>query len=282
MSFPFRQARFDYGPRRGPALAFVVHMAEGGGTVDYLAGEPARGVSVHYVVEYGGRVVQMLSLEHAAGSINPASLRTTDDANGLYGARFARAALGRWASDPNAATISCELEGFARDGPNPKQLAGLRAIRAELVDRYPGIVNLGHRDFQDYKPCPGTHVPWNEIGGHAVGEVHELRQAFRWSPTTLRVGTIRLAGDGHSYQRIDGSLSAPLSASDPAWVDRPAFGPVVLTLPIGPSPAGTVGYVVDGEAFVRAEDVTFTKADAVRLERDRVKAAAIAAIGGIE
>lgn len=168
MSYRYVQARYDYGPRKGPVLAFVIHMAEGGGTVDYLAGSPARGVSVHYVIEYSGRIVQMLQEEHASGSINPTTLRTGDDPGGLYGWTYAKAALGDWATDPNAAVLSVEIEGFARNGPNVAQTIGLQALTVDVRDRHPTIALLGHRDFQSYKPCPGRLIPWKLIGGHGV------------------------------------------------------------------------------------------------------------------
>lgn len=175
MAYPFVQAAFDYGPRKGPVLGFVVHMAEGGGTVGYLAGSPARGVSVHYVVERSGRVVQMLREDHASGSINPADLRTTDDPGGFYGVTAARAVLGLSWHDPNSVVISCEIEGFAAAGPNADQAKAL----AELVDgvrsRHAAIGVLGHRDFADYKPCPGRLIDWASLGGH--GEETTMRQA---------------------------------------------------------------------------------------------------------
>lgn len=167
MSWPFVQARYDYGRRTAPVLGFVVHMAEGGGTVGYLARSPARGVSVHYVVESSGRVVQMLLESHASGSINPNDIRTTDDAV-LYGISSARAVLGSHVTDPNSAVISVELEGFAREGPNDPQVIGLQALLADVRRRYPRIGLLGHRDFQDVKPCPGRLIPWPLLGGHAV------------------------------------------------------------------------------------------------------------------
>jgi len=170
MSYPFVHARYDYGPRAGPALAFVVHMAEGGGTVGYLSRDPARGVSVHFVIEYSGRIVQMLSEDHASGSINPNDLRTTDD-EAVYGATVGKAVMGSWWSNPNAACLSVEIEGYAVNGPSDAQVIGLQALVADLRSRYPKIGLLGHRDFQDYKACPGKLIPWALIGGHGTEEL---------------------------------------------------------------------------------------------------------------
>src|SRR3989304_3822204 len=80
-TYPFVSSAHDYGPGLAPT-AIVIHMAEGGGTVGFLArpdvaGQPCRhrGVSCHFVVERSGRVVQMLPLDHVAGSLNPRRLR---------------------------------------------------------------------------------------------------------------------------------------------------------------------------------------------------------------
>jgi hypothetical protein len=168
ITYQFVPAAFDYGQRRAPALALMVHMAEGGGTVGYLSRNPARGVSVHFVCERKGNMVQMLGLTRASGSINPADLRTTDDP-AVYGASVARAVLGSWWHDPNSAVISCEVEGFARSGPSDVQHEALADWVADMRAKLPSLVgNLGHRDFADYKACPGVHVKWAALGGHGL------------------------------------------------------------------------------------------------------------------
>jgi N-acetyl-anhydromuramyl-L-alanine amidase AmpD len=168
--YPFVQARFDiYGERTAPALAFVVHMAGGGGTVGYLARNPMRKVSVHFVVEYSGRIVQMLHLDRISGSINPADLRNTNDPpytgyNGEVihmGAAARRAVLGEWSWNPNQAVITCEVEGFAAVGPNKLQREALLRLSRDLADKLPTIRGLlGHRDFTSRKACPGKHINW--------------------------------------------------------------------------------------------------------------------------
>ena len=173
MTYPFVQG-ISFGRRKGPVKAFVIHMAEGGGTVSYLkddATPPARNVSVHYVIEYTGRTVQMLREADASGSINPQDLRTTNGPE-PFGRTPRVAVMGEWDYDPNSAVISVEIEGYAKDGPNAKQAAALQALVADVRSRYPDIGLLGHRDFQDYKACPGAHIDWDALGGHgpAAGE----------------------------------------------------------------------------------------------------------------
>ena len=169
MSYAFVAAFHTYGLRRGPALAFLVHMAEGGGTVGYLSRQNPNGVSVHFVIEYSGRIVQMLRLDQASGSVNPNLVRQDDDADGFFGATAARAVLGDWHRDPNSAVISVEIEGFASTGPNVAQRGSLIALAAEMAWAFPSIRgNLGHRDFANYKACPGRLIPWASLGGHGL------------------------------------------------------------------------------------------------------------------
>lgn len=174
MSYPFAQSYTDLGLRRGPASGFLVHMAEGGGTVGYLAKANPNGVSVHYVIEYSGRIVQMLLESHMHSSLRTSAIRTTNDANG-FGAAAARAVLGDWATTartlgPNHATIGLEIEGFAADGPNQAQIAALIQLAADVRSRHSSTMrgNLGHRDFADYKSCPGLLIPWAAMGGHGL------------------------------------------------------------------------------------------------------------------
>lgn len=167
--YPFVQAHFDYGFAYWRPRAFVVHMAEGGGTVGYLSRLPARGVSVHFVIEYSGRIVQMLRLNHVSGSLNPATIRTTDDPpfigyNGehvTFGATARKRVMGPFDRNPNHAVISVEVEGFALIGPNKEQRKAIVLLSHDVVTLEPTIVGmLGHRDWQDEKRCPGHGIPW--------------------------------------------------------------------------------------------------------------------------
>lgn len=159
-----------WGIRKGPVKAFVEHMAEGTNVYKYLSGPNVlRDVSVHFTVEEDGTIVQMLELSHASGSINPYTIRTDDDLDGHYGASHARFAMGGWWKDPNSACISVEVAGRAADGPNDVQVAALAKLFAFLKKKYPEIIPLGHRDFQNVKRCPGEKF-WHSVyppqGGH--------------------------------------------------------------------------------------------------------------------
>jgi hypothetical protein len=189
VTYPFVQAANDYGRRKGPVLAFVIHMAEGGGTVGFLSRPNVRGVSVHYVIERSGRIVQMLLESHASGSIDPTKLR---DGNGPppYGISVARATLGGWVNDPNSAVLSVEIEGYAADGPNPSEVAALKALVKDIRTRYPAIGLLGHRDFVDYKACPGAHIPWDALGGHGPAEDPAMGLALEFTDDDRR-GVLR-------------------------------------------------------------------------------------------
>jgi hypothetical protein len=168
VAYPFVAARYDYGPRKGPSLALLIHMAEGGNTVSYLHNAPARGVSVHFVAEYSGKIVQMVPLGHASGSVNPKTLRT-DEGPAPYGASVAKEVLGNWWSDPNNAVISIEVEGFANVGPNAQQMAALMLWADDMRAQLPNLTGaLGHRDFQNVKACPGARIAWNSLGGHGL------------------------------------------------------------------------------------------------------------------
>jgi N-acetyl-anhydromuramyl-L-alanine amidase AmpD len=177
MTYRMVPARYDYGVRKAQALAFVVHMTEGDGSmsdVNYLANQPLRGVSVHYVIINTGEIIQMLPESHASGSVNPAELRTTDDAiftspdgaRVTYGASVRKAVLGTWDRDPNSAVISCEVGGHAVDGPNKAQSEALARLVRDVRTRHPGLPTLGHRDFTSTKGCPGHRVLWASLGGH--------------------------------------------------------------------------------------------------------------------
>lgn len=171
-AYPFIASYNSLGTARGPRLAIIWHMAEGGGTVGYLSKRNPNGVSVHFVIQKDGKTVRMLRLEQMHTSVRPSAIRTSDDLNG-FGATAARAVMGRWANTvaslgPNHASIGVEVEGFAVNGPTAAQVEAIATLYAELLDTYPGIRSLGHRDFADYKACPGRKFPWARVGGHGA------------------------------------------------------------------------------------------------------------------
>lgn len=180
----------DHWPRNGaPIKAIACHMAEGGGTVQWLTHDD--GNSSTYVCEFSGRIVQMVAESLAAGSLNPSLTRTTNDAaytfegeRVVYGITVLRNALGAGALDPNRAVIAIETEGFARPltaaqrlrfpkanpagGPNAAQRAALKALVNDIRRRNGALPAIGHRDQQSYKACPGHAFPWADYGGHGV------------------------------------------------------------------------------------------------------------------
>jgi hypothetical protein len=222
-------------------------MAEGGGTVGYLdkiGTPPPRGVSVHAVIEYDGSLVRMLAYDHACGGLNPADRASEKP---YYKGSILRAVLGSWWTDPNSASIQCEIEGFRATGPNPKQVA--RAIRwvADLRAAYPEMRGaFGHADQTDTKACPGTSPAmlsiFDVIGGHGLwkGNVVNLSK-------NVYLSGAKVTG-GH------GIFSMPVVNSDYLIRNTKAGGetlPLVGTVPgfhvVDPDvPGGPAGYIANG------------------------------------
>jgi hypothetical protein len=220
LSFPYVQAYHDYGEAKGPRLGISWHMAEGGGTVGFLSRPNGNGVSVHFVIEASGNTVQMLPLSHANGSLRPTAIRTTDDPPYLwqgdpitYGATAAGAVLGDWHKDPNSATIGVEIEGFAKDGPNAAQGVAMAYLWGYLDGKYPGIRSLAHRDFADYKGCPGKRIPWGSVGGH--GKEVEMKAVTDETPAEITVSK------GTAYRDLDGVTVLTIGQSALGWRPSP-------------------------------------------------------------
>lgn len=168
-TYPFVPARWYTAGGMREARAILWHMAEGYSTVEYLT-HPRINVSCHYVIERGGDIVQMVKLTDASHSAHIAIDPDDADASdcGIYDPRIARQVLGSagWA-DVNAYVVAVEVEGFRKDGPNLLQRDAIERLAFDLRATVPTLRgNLGHRDVQDYKSCPGCLFPWDRIGGH--------------------------------------------------------------------------------------------------------------------
>lgn len=164
MTYPYKQAKYDYGPRKG-TIALVLHMTEGNGDigdVNYLAGNPARGVSANFVALHDGTIWQMLPIDHTSGSLNP-SARSTNKA--FYGRDYLLEALpGNLWKDPNPYVISIEIGGKAADGPTDIQTEAVINWAYDMMNRYPTLTGIfGHADQTDTKPCPGTSANMRSI-----------------------------------------------------------------------------------------------------------------------
>ncbi len=215
-TYPYRQSWFDYGVRKGDALGLMLHMAEGSGTVGYLDDKgtaPPRGVSVHTVCDLAGVVTQMLPWDHASGSLNPAD-RSTDKA--YFGHQHLVDVLGAGWTDPNSYVLSMEIEGFAKTGPNAKQVAAITAWCLDMKAQFPTLRGaLGHADQTDTKGCPGVSFAMRSIftavGGHGLWEADVIKAG-----DGINFGVERWVLDGiHPVVSI-GAPRLPDGTSDPA------------------------------------------------------------------
>ncbi len=251
MAYPFVQARYYTPAGLVEPRAIVLHMAEGGGTVVWLT-HPTNDNSSHFVVEYSGRVVQMVreaDADHSLHVDRPYGPPGGDDC-GVFSLDVARELLGSGILDPNAYLFSVEMEGFAATGPNTAQVAGLRALIADLSRRHPTIRGLlGHRDFMDYKACPGCHV-FDRFGHGAFISAGPIAPAPEADMPGLSLrftdhapGTVRVVGDDHAIIRVDTGQYVPV----PAGQVREVVARVVLTVAAGTKPAGTRAYLVGNE-----------------------------------
>lgn len=214
MSYPFVQAKwFTPGGMKEPR-AIVLHMAEGGGTVDWLT-HPPNDNSSHFVVEYSGRVVQMVRDGDADHSLHWDTANwSASTCGGTFASAVARRLLGDGVDDPNAHLFAVECEGTAAAGPNDKQRVSLRALIADLVNRHPTLRGLlGHRDFQGYKACPGCHV--FDTFKHGEWEMAQL-------PITVEDDRKQVTqAKGGKWYDLDGTTVVGQAAGDLDWRTSP-------------------------------------------------------------
>jgi hypothetical protein len=226
-TYPFVQSATDLGRAVGPRRAVTWHMAEGGGTVGYLAKPNPNGVSVHFVIERSGRIVQMLDLTHMQSSLRTSDIRTSDDADHFYGRTHALAVMGTWADiksgtrGPNHASIGVEMEGYAAIGPNDAQVVAMATLYHDLVTRWPAIRSLAHRDFQDYKPCPGRQIPWAVVGGHgAAPPAEEDMRGIIVGPDRVLA---HVAAGTPYFEAPDGAQVGTTGAMQVEWLGSPTL-----------------------------------------------------------
>lgn len=170
MSYPFVAAKYYTPGGMVEPRAIAIHFAEGGGTVSWLT-HPTNDNSSHFVIEYSGRVVQMVRDADASHSLHvdrPSGPPSAGDF-GTYSLDAAKACLGAGIADPCAYIFAVEIEGYAATAPNAAQATSLGALVHDLRARHRSLRGLlGHRDFQNYKVCPGGKIPWALIGGHGL------------------------------------------------------------------------------------------------------------------
>jgi len=153
---PFWQAKYRTTGGMVSYDAIVWHFAQGGGTDSWLL-HPTGDNSSHIVLKYSGAIRQMVDFADAAHSLHisrPDGPPGTGD-YGIFSLDAAQAALGDGWRDPNTQIITIEVEGFASSGANADQLETIPRLARWLEEQFPRAVHLGHRDFQNYKPCPG-------------------------------------------------------------------------------------------------------------------------------
>jgi hypothetical protein len=271
----FVKSQIDAGPAKGPRLGLMYHMAEGNNTVEFLSlpitkKRNPRKNSVHGVIDKKGVFTQMLDYSHMHTSLNP-KVKSTDKK--FFGVKHLKAVLAEFAIvdpkgkklgaklGPNHATLAVEIEGFAKNGPNPAQVATAIAWGLEMRDKFPSLRGaLGHADQTNTKACPGASPAMREIfdgvGGHGLWEDSML--AFKILEAENGAGTVTVKGGGHSAIILATGKLFPLGDG----TTKRSFAKIKLTKPFD-KVAGDrqTGYLIgEDAALLLATDVDFVPA----------------------
>jgi hypothetical protein len=283
-TYPFRQG-IDYGPRQG-TLGLAFHMSEGGdGLVAYLARRAdetvtqwrtrIRGVSANACILSDGTVWNMVDWSHAAGSMNPADRNPAT--TGYYNGTVIKDVLGSHYVDPNTWSIAAEIAGYRANGPTAKQVDAAIAWALDMKSRFPTLRGaFGHHDQTDTKGCPGTTANMKAIfagiGGHGLWEV-DVTPATIDDETPKTVTTALNSPwydlDGKTVLKSDTAALVPRLSPYGAGTKRAIYattGGIRRIVLVTPATATDIP-----PAVVDCDDV-------VKVEHDRVKAAAIAAL----
>ena len=203
------------------------------------------------------------------------------------GASHAKAAFGTYwpETSPNCLVISVEVAGTAAEGPTDAQVRSMVDLWDELKARYPAVVPLGHRDFQDVKACPGRtpamKAAFASMGGHGTRYSDDSWEMSSRDYISGRVCTVRDDARLHEFPGGPGigTINPPL-VRDHLGRDRSGDWALISSELDGKSRT----------AWVKAKAVSDIRpapvpspdcADAIAAEHERFKAAAIAAIGAL-
>ena len=249
---PFWQAKYYTPNSIVEVRAIVWHFAQGGATDTWLT-HPTNDNSSHLVLKYSGAVRQMVDFTDASHSLHVSFDDDSFDASnyGIFGIDFAKNALGTGFANPNRYLIAIEVEGFAAEGPNEAQKKTVLALARYLERQFPNAVHLGHRDFQDYKPCPGPYL-FRGLLPHA-GRLETEVPALKLNAMTAARGVATVKTDvPHAAIRVhDRGLIWLPGGTRKAYVAK-----AKLDTPWPNHPSGDVYVVGDTEAVLLAEDVT--------------------------
>lgn len=274
VSYPVRRApaKLDrWGQLKGH-LGLVLHMTEGSGTtadLEYLARNPARGVTVHFYANGDGTIYRMLDLDRISGSLNPADVAGASEDKGFYGRKNLKGVLGAHWQDPNSYVISMEIGGKAAKGPTDAQIKAITAWGLDMRRQFPSLRGaLGHADCTDTKGCPGTSAAMKAIfagiGGHGLFTTvaAPTSQEDDVIPFDLQGPTIgTFTYDNIPHHRLIGLDGKTLPIDLAAGYVRNIYAVAILAKPYGTGPGDRrtvyLAEYVGTPAFCLAADGTF-------------------------